>query len=242
MAENPIIRVLKWDEFQHYKDRSPPWIKLHRSLLTNRQWHELSGDASKLLAECWLLASESEDGTIELSTEDLAWQRRRDPVKVAGWLQELERQGFMDLSDHDASAVLARCKQPATPEGEGETEGESTSTSLRSVDAENPNGSLTGGEVLGWWLELQETRPPDSDVGKQGAAAKRLAEKCDREQIVQAFVGIEQMFPYSKGEPWDLFDLEKKLPKALQAAHNHPEVKKHSRIAELREKIARVRP
>jgi hypothetical protein len=27
------LRVKNWSEFQHYKDRNPPWIKLHRTLL-----------------------------------------------------------------------------------------------------------------------------------------------------------------------------------------------------------------
>ena len=54
------IRIKNWEKFQHYKGRNPPWIKLHRQLLQNREWHQLSGDASKLLVECWLLASEHE--------------------------------------------------------------------------------------------------------------------------------------------------------------------------------------
>jgi len=28
-----MLRVKNWGKFQHYKDRNPPWIKLHRGLL-----------------------------------------------------------------------------------------------------------------------------------------------------------------------------------------------------------------
>jgi hypothetical protein len=27
------LTIKNWSEFQHYKDRNPPWIKLHRALL-----------------------------------------------------------------------------------------------------------------------------------------------------------------------------------------------------------------
>jgi hypothetical protein len=31
-----------WGKFQHYKDRCPPWIKLHRDLLNDREFLHLS--------------------------------------------------------------------------------------------------------------------------------------------------------------------------------------------------------
>ena len=32
-----------WGEFQHYKDRSPPWIKLHKKILDNADFSPLAG-------------------------------------------------------------------------------------------------------------------------------------------------------------------------------------------------------
>jgi len=53
-------RIKNWLEFQHYKDRNPPWIKLHFTLLTSRDWVSLD-DASRVLAvACMLLASRNE--------------------------------------------------------------------------------------------------------------------------------------------------------------------------------------
>jgi hypothetical protein len=50
-------RVKNWLTFQHYKDRNPPWIKLHFSLLSSRDWVMLD-DASRVLAvACMLIAS-----------------------------------------------------------------------------------------------------------------------------------------------------------------------------------------
>lgn len=135
------IQISKWSEFQHYKQRSPPWIKLHRRLLDNRQWHELSGDASKLLAECWLLASDSDDGSIECELDDFAWKRRRETSVVATLLQELVEQGFIKIPPTDASKLLAARMQGARQrERRGEVE-ERTETEQKE---EHPPTPLNG--------------------------------------------------------------------------------------------------
>jgi hypothetical protein len=35
------LRVKNWAEFQHYRHRRPPWIKLHHGLLDDFAWHRL---------------------------------------------------------------------------------------------------------------------------------------------------------------------------------------------------------
>lgn len=59
--------VKNWTKHQHYKDRRPPWIKLHITLLDDYEFSCLQ-DASKLhLIAIWILAGEShrvaEDGS-----------------------------------------------------------------------------------------------------------------------------------------------------------------------------------
>lgn len=55
-----MLYVRNWTRFQHYKDRTPPWIKLHWELLASEDWVMLD-DASKLLAVvCMLIASRNE--------------------------------------------------------------------------------------------------------------------------------------------------------------------------------------
>jgi hypothetical protein len=135
----PRIEIRNWTKFQHYKDRSPPWVKLHKTLLDDRAWHALSGDASKLLAECWLLASDHPEGWIEMNTADLAWRLRRPDVPaVARMLEELARERLIVLVGHDASAVLAPCKRHARPETEAEGERETEGTVDKSTEAVAP--------------------------------------------------------------------------------------------------------
>lgn len=51
------LRVRNWETFQHYKERNPPWIKLHFALLASEDWVTLD-DASRLLAVvCMMVAS-----------------------------------------------------------------------------------------------------------------------------------------------------------------------------------------
>jgi hypothetical protein len=108
------FRIRNWSEFQHYGDkRMPPWIKLHRMLLNNREWHALSGDASKLLVECWLVASETNDGAIPLTLPDLAWRLRRSECEMRAMMKELVTQRFIEICGNDASAPLAGCEQDA---------------------------------------------------------------------------------------------------------------------------------
>ena len=53
--------VKGWDEFQHYKDRNPPWIKLHNHLLDDYEF-ECLGDAAKGHLLCiWMLASRTKN-------------------------------------------------------------------------------------------------------------------------------------------------------------------------------------
>lgn len=112
-----MIQVLNWPKFQHYKGRRPLWIKLYRDLLDRREWHELSGDASKLLAECWLVASEYDGGAIPMDCGQLAWRlRRSDVAYVSVLLKELVAQGFVTWDGEVASELLAERKQVASPE------------------------------------------------------------------------------------------------------------------------------
>ncbi len=121
-----IISVRNWKKFQHYKNRKPPWIKLHLSVLDNPEWHNLSHFANRLLIEIWLLAAETTDGIIEVeSISLLAWRLRyasKTLARIIKALQELHSHEFIELD----SKTLAGCKQVAIPETEreGEREGE----------------------------------------------------------------------------------------------------------------------
>jgi hypothetical protein len=103
------ITPKNWGEFQHYKDRDPPWIKLHKKLLTNYEFFQLPV-ASRALAPClWLLASEYEGGVIDASLAKLAFRLHMSEAELAEALQPLLESDLFEID----SEALAPCKQSA---------------------------------------------------------------------------------------------------------------------------------
>jgi hypothetical protein len=54
MSEEQWIVVPKWNEFQHYKDRVPVWIKLHLELADKDEWRRLTLAERGLLVSIWI--------------------------------------------------------------------------------------------------------------------------------------------------------------------------------------------
>ena len=109
--------VKGWASFQHYKDRSPPWIKLHKTLLDNFEYQSLPLASRALAPMLWLLASEQIDGSIDADPRKLAFRLRTSVDEVVAGLNPLIENGFF-IGD---SIPLADCKQSAIPETEPET-------------------------------------------------------------------------------------------------------------------------
>ena len=101
------------------------------------------------------------------------------------------------------SPVTSPKTSPPPPEGE-------------SADADPDR--MGADELVATWINALGSRP--AGVSKQAAVAKRLTKAYDRTTIIRAVDGIQQLFPHSDGEPWDLFDLEKKFTKATTARRN----------------------
>jgi hypothetical protein len=112
----------RWSEFQHYKDRNPPWIRLHRKLLDDRDFQRLPLASRALAPMLWLLASESKDGSFEGSVEELVFRLRQKESEIDAGLKPLIEKGFF-VPVQVASSALADGEQVA-PKSCSETEGE----------------------------------------------------------------------------------------------------------------------
>ena len=115
------IRIKNWSSFQHYKERRPPWIKLHRELLDNYEFHCLPIASRALAPMLWLLAAESADGSIEHDPKMISFRLRMTEAELNQGLQPLIDSGFVNV-EQDAGNALAACKQEPKPETEGEAE------------------------------------------------------------------------------------------------------------------------
>lgn len=58
MAEPEYYRIRNWEEFQHYTDRRPPWIKLYPEMLSSLDWSMWSDESRLLAIVCMMIASE----------------------------------------------------------------------------------------------------------------------------------------------------------------------------------------
>ena len=92
------IRVKNWKKFQHYKDRCPPWIKLHVNILNDRQFVALDDASQSLLMLLWILASE-DDGFIPYDKDDICFRLRKDEICI----NRLVKDGFLALASERSS-------------------------------------------------------------------------------------------------------------------------------------------
>lgn len=111
------MRIKNWCEFQHFKDRTPPWIKLYRTLLDDPYWHELSGECAKTLTMLWLIASEDKkhEGYLP-DIKTISFRLRITEAKLKQHLIELKHYLISD----DINMISDRY-QVDTPERETET-------------------------------------------------------------------------------------------------------------------------
>ena len=99
--------VVNWAEYQHYRDRCPPWIRLHNSLLTSRLW-VAADDASRVIAVAsMLLASRDKAG-------DGSFDGDPEYVRRVCYLNQLPDFGPLVKAEFltplaDASTPLAKC-------------------------------------------------------------------------------------------------------------------------------------
>jgi len=98
-------RIKNWDKYQQYKDRTPPWIKLHYDLLTSRDWVLATDTERVLIISCMLIASRN-GGDVPNDPEYL---KRVAYLNKEPNLDGLVRLGFLEMiaEDGDDSGMLA---------------------------------------------------------------------------------------------------------------------------------------
>lgn len=141
------LYVKNWRTFQHYKDRNPPWIKLHFSILSSEDW-VLLDDSSRVLAIACMLVASKNEGQIDGSDKGLAYLKRVAYLNKMPNLNPLIACGFLEYASK-SKQMLA----DARPETETEV---LTETPLASSDesllaAKSPKGihkSAPNGEAV----------------------------------------------------------------------------------------------
>ncbi|MCX7161489.1 MAG: hypothetical protein NT083_00315 [Rhodocyclales bacterium] len=126
------LTIKNWSEFQHYKDRNPPWIKLHRALLDDYAFAALPDAQKAHLVLLWLFAASQTGGRIP---NDSAFLSRKLGTTEQIDLESLVIAGFL-IPEQTASDVIAERKQDASNvlalarSRESETESEKNSCAV----------------------------------------------------------------------------------------------------------------
>src|SRR6185312_3836651 len=124
MSTETYLKVKKWEQFQHYKRRNPPWIRLYRRIVDDADFQCLPLASRALAPMLWLIASETLDGTIHCKPGALSFRLRQSISELLEGLIPLMDKGFIEGFGDFAIEVLAPRLHGATPEAEAEAEAE----------------------------------------------------------------------------------------------------------------------
>ncbi len=169
------LRIREWGEFQHYKDRDPPWIKLHRKLLTSRTWVG-SDDASRVLAIALMLLAAGTDNKIPA---DPAYLKRVAYLNSDPDWMPLVRAGFIDLIDEngdllaDASKPLSKRTKRSPEERREEAEKRQSRAEKTSVAQERDVGPVD--RVFEHWRSEFEHPRAHLDAKRRKAIVEALS-------------------------------------------------------------------
>ena len=196
-----LLQPKNWAVFQHYKDRCPPWIKLHRDLLNNRAYICLPIASKALAPMLWLLASESKDGVFDGSLDELVFRLHITPKEYQDGVKPLIDNDFFIL----VSGVLAERKHNAIPETEGETETETKKKATSVAPPEGVSDSV--------WQEFKTLRKAKkapitqraidaitSEANKAGWTLEKALEEC----VVRGWQAFKADWVATKANPADI--------------------------------------
>ena len=182
-----------WDDFQHYKDRAPSWIKLHRKLLDDFAFHRLPVASKALAPMLWLLASEYEHGKITATMAEIAFRLRTTENDVIAAVKPLIELEFF-ISD---STLLADCYQVAIPEKKEEKK-EEIQERDRGEGEENARERRASSSAFDLFWQLYPNK-----VGKEaGRKAFQKIEKTNRVSIETLMSGLNAYVRKTDDRPW----------------------------------------
>lgn len=170
------IFVKNWSEFQHYRDRNPSWIKLHKRLLDDFVFHRLPLASRALAPMIWLLASESSDGSLLYDLEQIAFRLRSSAAEIEEAVKPLINHGFLYM-EQDASNSLAEPERGASLEKRRERDREDSADAPKvDLKAELFGACLT-------WMASLNGRDPTKYRSKMGQWVRDYGE----DRVLQAF-------------------------------------------------------
>jgi hypothetical protein len=226
-----FIAVKDFEHFQHYKGRTPPWIKFYNALLDDYRFLQLSDAARSQLMLIWLVASRHKnripnDPKYITQAIHCTTKLQLGALIDSGWLYLAEDAPLAER-EQDASKALAERPQSAIPEKEREVEVEketeetTTYNSSRAAfleklperykrDAESFLRSLGSIERQYSWVQNFEAKmdgmhPPVVSAAVVGSAIRQLVANGERPnwKRFEGYLRAESAPIYTPSKPAD---------------------------------------
>ena len=152
-----LLQPKNWAKFQHYKFRSPPWIKVDRKLLGDAEFMTLPLASRGLAFMLWLLASEELNGAFKADVKHLAFRLHITEDECQQSLKPLLESGFF----LDASALSA-----------GDPKSDEKSTSLNTLRVQSTEREGNASNVLAECLQ-----PASNPLAKHPSIRQQAGKK-----------------------------------------------------------------
>jgi len=156
-----VICVKNWSKYQSYKDRRPPWIRFHRTILDDFTFQSMTAEARAFLPMLWLLACEHEDpvsGLIPYSYEEIEFRLRMRKGSVTSLIQELQAADFIECIESVTNPLQNRI-ETVPPETETETETETEAEGISDAGASPRRPAIPYEEIVNLYHELLPKNP-----------------------------------------------------------------------------------
>jgi hypothetical protein len=173
------LSVCNWDDFQHYRDRNPTWIKLYRDLLTTEAWL-LGNDLSRLVHVASILLAARYKNLIPYKLDLIKKAAHLDASEPAvdQAIQHLVVYKFLIINaapdgelhlEHSASNLLAKCSSE-------ERRGDKRRKDIPPIPPFDP-ATVPGLDLEAWttWIAYRDQRKPAIKPISMATAAKRMA-------------------------------------------------------------------
>ncbi|MCE9567660.1 MAG: hypothetical protein K8U57_37135 [Planctomycetes bacterium] len=175
------LSVPDFEKWQHYKDRTPPWIKLHRDILRDYDFNLLPDQSKAHLMLIWLLASQLDNHI----PNDPAYVQRMIGSTVKPDIKLLIQRGFLNpVADCEryASKSIATCTTLSNMR-ETETETETERDLGRASQSEPPTPPPSKGKSgRGTRLDAEWDLPAawGQWAMEQGMTRDAVIRECDK--------------------------------------------------------------
>lgn len=227
MTRSEFIRITNWDNYQHYSDRNPPWIKLHVELLDKPKTMALPVP-TRWLAICLLLTAARTSNVIPSNIARLAVVANLTHRQTTDGLRDLLQCRFVEpLGKRRAASQLASRPIAEGKPSRARTRSASVSASSEPAGTQElvahfcdqvaANGDFLPARVKGQTAKeigklIREGAPPD--VVKR--ALTMLAAKGKHPSVLPSLV-LEAQRPAASNGRRPVLDLDRIAAEVFQA-------------------------